>query len=67
VGFGVRSAAQAAAIAAVADGVVVGSALVETVRASLDAGKATPATAGAVHKLVGELAGGVRAPRAAAV
>jgi len=67
VGFGVRSAKQAAAIAAVADGVVVGSALVETVRASLDAGKATPATAGAVHKLVGELAGGVRAPRAAAV
>jgi tryptophan synthase alpha chain len=67
VGFGVRSAAQAAEIAAAADAVVVGSALVEAVRASLDAnGAATPATAGAVHKFVAELAGGVRAARAAA-
>ena len=62
VGFGVRSAAQAAAIAAGADAVVVGSALVEAVRGSLDAdGAATPATAAAVHKLVAELADGVRA------
>jgi tryptophan synthase alpha chain len=67
VGFGVRSAAQASEIAAGADGVVVGSALVEAVRASLNAdGTASPATAGAVHKLVAELAGGVRAGAAAA-
>jgi tryptophan synthase alpha chain len=67
VGFGVRSARQASEIAAGADAVVVGSALVEAVRASLDGdGKATAATPGAVHELVAELAGGVRAPHAAA-
>jgi tryptophan synthase alpha chain len=67
VGFGVRSARQAAEIAAGADAVVVGSALVEAVRASLDGdGKATAATPGAVHELVTELAGGVRAGHAAA-
>ncbi len=45
VGFGVRDAASAAAIARGADAVVVGSALVERVRTSLDAaGKATPDT-----------------------
>src|SRR5258707_2791415 len=44
VGFGVRDAASAAAIAQGAEAVVVGSALVEKVRLSLDAaGKATPA------------------------
>ena len=47
VGFGVRTAEQAAAIARGADGVVVGSALVEKVRGSLDAnGKATRAHRG---------------------
>jgi tryptophan synthase alpha chain len=67
VGFGVRSARQAAEIAAGADAVVVGSALVEAVRASLDGdGKATAATPKAVHELVAELAGGVRAGHAAA-
>jgi tryptophan synthase alpha chain len=67
VGFGVRTAAQAAEIAAGADAVVVGSALVEAVRHSLDGdGSATPATPGAVHKLVAELAGGVRTGHAAA-
>jgi tryptophan synthase alpha chain len=67
VGFGVRSARQAGEIAAGADAVVVGSALVEAVRASLDGdGKATAATPGAVHELVAELAGGVRAGHAAA-
>ena len=67
VGFGVRSAAQAADLAAGADAVVVGSALVEAVRASLGAdGRATKGTAGAVHKLVSDLAQGVRAARAAA-
>src|SRR5215475_5595060 len=64
VGFGVRSAASAAAIARGAEGVVVGSALVEKVRVSLDgAGKATPATVAAVIGLVAELAAGVRSAR----
>jgi tryptophan synthase alpha chain len=60
-GFGVRTAAQARAIAAGADGVAVGSALVDAVRNSLDAnGKATGNTVTAVTDLVGELAAGVR-------
>ncbi len=65
VGFGVRTAAQAAAIAAGADGVVVGSALVNALAASLDpAGRATAGTVAAVADLVAELARGVRtAPR----
>jgi tryptophan synthase alpha chain len=67
VGFGVKSADHAAAIAASADGVVVGSALVDAVRASLDAeGRATPRTVAAVTELVATLAKGVRtAPKAA--
>jgi tryptophan synthase alpha chain len=61
VGFGVKTAANARAIAAGADGVVVGSALVEALRASLDAdGKATTGTVEAVAGLVRELAEGVR-------
>jgi tryptophan synthase alpha chain len=61
VGFGVRTAPAAAAIARGADGVVVGSALVDAVKASLDAGgKATPRTVKAVTDLVAELAAGVR-------
>jgi tryptophan synthase alpha chain len=64
VGFGVRDAASAAAIARGAEAVVVGSALVEKVRVSLDAvGKATPATVAAVTGLVAELAAGVRSAR----
>jgi tryptophan synthase alpha chain len=61
VGFGVRTAQAAAAIARGADGVVVGSALVDAVKNSLDAGgKATPRTVKAVADLVAELAAGVR-------
>jgi tryptophan synthase alpha chain len=57
----VRTAAQARAIAAGADGVAVGSALVDAVKSSLDAdGKATPRTVQAVTDLVAELARGVR-------
>ncbi len=59
VGFGVRNPAQARAIAERADGVVVGSALVETLRNSLDAG-GKPATLPAVTDLVRALAAGVR-------
>jgi tryptophan synthase alpha chain len=61
VGFGVRSGDQARAIAEGADGVVVGSALVDAVKNSLDAnGKATPRTVPAVAELVSQLAAGVR-------
>ena len=56
VGFGVRDAASAAAMAAKADGVVVGSALVEAVRKALPDGD----PAQAVAKLVRELARGRR-------
>jgi len=67
VGFGVRSAEQARAIARDADGVVVGSALVEAVRESLGPdSKATPVTAKSVADLVRKLAAGVRAARAPA-
>jgi tryptophan synthase alpha chain len=63
-GFGVRTAEQAAAIAAGADGVVVGSALVSALKASLDADdKATAKTVTSVVNLVAELARGVRAAR----
>nr|WP_254004958.1 tryptophan synthase subunit alpha [Pleomorphomonas sp. NRK KF1] len=64
VGFGVKTGEQAAAIAAHADGVVVGSALVNAVRDSLDDGKATAATVPAVTSLVADLASGVRRGRA---
>jgi tryptophan synthase alpha chain len=61
VGFGVRTAAQARALAAGAEGVVVGSALVGAVKDSLDAkGKATARTVKAVTALVAKLASGVR-------
>jgi tryptophan synthase alpha chain len=61
VGFGVRTAANARAIAEGADGVAVGTALVDALRASLDQdGKATARTVGAVSDLVRALADGVR-------
>ena len=64
VGFGVRNAESARAIAAGADGVVVGSALVEALRASLDnSGKPGPGTVKAVTDLVAQLAQGVRSAR----
>lgn len=62
VGFGVRSAEQARAIAENADGVVVGSAIVDVLRGSLDkAGKAGPGTVKAVTEFVSVLAQGVKA------
>jgi tryptophan synthase alpha chain len=61
VGFGVRTAKQARAIAEGAEGVVVGSALVNAVKDSLNKhGKATARTVKAVTVLVAELAKGVR-------
>jgi tryptophan synthase alpha chain len=64
VGFGVRTAEQAATIASGADGVVVGSALVSALKASLDRDdKATAKTVTVVVNLVAELARGVRGAR----
>ena len=61
VGFGVKTAEQARAIAQDADGVVVGSTLVSAVEKSLTkAGKATSKTPTAVHALVADIARGVR-------
>ncbi|SCZ35253.1 tryptophan synthase subunit alpha [Afifella marina] len=64
VGFGVRTREQAAAIGRTADGVVVGSAIVQAVAGSLDEqGHATDGTVAAVEALVQELAEGVRFAR----
>jgi tryptophan synthase alpha chain len=60
VGFGVRDAASAAGIAAHADGVVVGTVLVETIRGSLVEGRAGPDTVRAVAEAVERIAAGVR-------
>jgi tryptophan synthase alpha chain len=61
VGFGVRTAEQAAALAGSADGVVVGSALVSLLESTLDSdGKATEKTVVTVTDLVAGLARGVR-------
>jgi tryptophan synthase alpha chain len=65
VGFGVKSAEQARVIATDADGVVVGSALVNAIRDSLDQqGKSTAATVPAVHRLVASIASGLRSQSA---
>jgi tryptophan synthase alpha chain len=64
VGFGVRTAEQASMIASGADGVVVGSALVNALKGSLDGDdKATAKTVTIVINLVAELARGVRGVR----
>jgi len=61
VGFGIRTAAAARAIASNADGAVVGTALVDALRASLDAdGKATGKTVDAEAGVAAALAHGVR-------
>jgi tryptophan synthase alpha chain len=67
VGFGIRTPEAARAIAENADGAVVGTALVDALRASLDAeGRATSKTVGAVADLVASLAQGVRGAKQAA-
>jgi tryptophan synthase alpha chain len=67
VGFGVKTTDQVRAIAECAEGVVVGSALVQAIAQSLDGdGAATPATVTDVLALVGRLAAGLREPARAA-
>ena len=63
VGFGVRTGAQARAIARGADGVVVGSALVSAIEKSLGSkGEAGPETVSGVLAMVNELSAALRAP-----
>ncbi len=64
VGFGVRDAARARAIAEGAEGVVVGSALIDALKGSLDKdGKATSGSVKAVTDLVSSISEGVRSAR----
>jgi tryptophan synthase alpha chain len=64
VGFGIRTPAQAAAIARVADAAVIGSALVSHIADSLDAhGRAPPGLARSLLAQVSELAAAVRSAR----
>ena len=64
IGFGVRTPQQAAEAVRVADAAVVGSALIETLAASLDAdGRPAPDTAERVLNQVRALAAGVRSAR----
>jgi len=66
VGFGVKTADQAAEIGKDADGVVVGSVLVNAIKDSLDdAGKATDKTVAAVTSVISDLASGVARARGA--
>ena len=66
--IGVKNGRHAAAIAHAADGVVVGTAVVEALKGSLDeSGRATSQTVEAVTTLVRDLAAGVRSvPKQAA-
>jgi tryptophan synthase alpha chain len=67
VGFGIKTPDAARAIAERANGAVVGTALVDALRASLDAdGHATAGTVDAVAELAASLARGVRDARQAA-
>ena len=64
VGFGIRTPAQAAEVARIAEAAVVGTAIVEKVRENLDAqGKPTAQLVDSVLGLVKELAEGVRGAR----
>jgi tryptophan synthase alpha chain len=67
IGFGVRTPDQAAVSARIADGAVVASALIDTLRDSLDAdGKPGPHSVRLVLDQIRALAAGVRGARAAA-
>ena len=64
VGFGIKTAEDAALIGRDADGVVVGTALCNAVTDSLVDGRTGPGTVQAVQDLVASLAGGVRRAKA---
>jgi tryptophan synthase alpha chain len=63
VGFGIKTAEDAADIGKHADGIVVGSVLVDAVAKSLVDGKATDKTVAAVRDIVADLAAGVKRSR----
>jgi tryptophan synthase alpha chain len=63
VGFGIKTADDAATIGKHADGIVVGSVLVDAIGNSLADGKATAGTVAAACEMVGALAAGVRRAR----
>jgi len=64
VGFGIKTADDAAIVGRDADGVIVGTAVCNAVAGSLKDGKPTPRTVAAVTTLVSGLAQGVRRARA---
>ncbi|MET4065569.1 tryptophan synthase alpha chain [Bradyrhizobium sp. S3.2.6] len=67
VGFGIRTPENAQAIASHADGAVVGTALIDALKNSLDAGgRATAKTVNAVAELTAALAQGVKGAKQAA-
>jgi tryptophan synthase alpha chain len=63
VGFGIKTAEDAATIGRHADGIVVGTVLVDAIGRSLTDGKATPVTIEAAREMVASLAAGVRRAR----
>jgi tryptophan synthase alpha chain len=66
VGFGIKTADDAARMGRDSDGIAVGTAICNAVLGSLEGGKATAGTVGAVTTLVAGLAGGVKRAKAAA-
>jgi tryptophan synthase alpha chain len=64
VGFGIKDAGTAAAVARVADGVVVGSALVQLIHAAAERGENAEGIAGAAADLLREMRAGVDAGQA---
>jgi len=63
VGFGIKTADDAAVVGRDADGVIVGTAVCNAIAGSLVDGKSTPSTVAAVTTLVSGLASGVRRAR----
>ncbi len=63
IGFGVKTPEQAARMAALGDGVVVGSALVSSIAQAVEEGRGHDAAISAVHALTGALAESVHAVR----
>ena len=66
VGFGIKTADDAMTVGRDSDGIAVGTAICNAVLGSLDDGKPTAGTVGAVTTLVAGLAGGVKRAKAAA-
>jgi tryptophan synthase alpha chain len=63
-GFGIKTADDAASIGRDADGIAVGTALCNAIGNSLDNGRATAGTVGALTSLVADLAAGARRAKA---